>query len=305
MKLRLITPGRRRHGTAPMDNIARNYATCCGGDVGEHTPAGDGDAALVLLEKPHMRAAAALVDELSKRGAVCWLGFADSDPGTPGELLADVTRFQLFQNLCGSAHGAVGSSRAACGAFQAAGVRHVLWLPEPVLSGDPASPDSGKRGIFLGSDSFASPWQDHAEALLRANRLSVELQVPLAVVNSEGRNGGMILKSLRQENPLLFLIEAPVPDDDYRRVVGLHRIVWIGGHGGGITRAQRASLENGIPSVGGLQRQEAAVDARELLTNDGYWTAHAASQIRDARDWFGFEASARALEEFIERTRPR
>jgi hypothetical protein len=251
-----------------------------------------------------MRAAAAVVEELLKRGFVCWLGFADSDPGTPGELLADVTRFQIFQSLCGSAHGAVGASRSACRAFEAAGARNVLWLPEPLIHGEVESPVAGKRGIFLGSDSFASPWQDHAETLLRANRLSVELQVPLAVVNSEGRNGGMILKSLRQENPLLFLIEAPVPADDYRRVVALHRIVWIGGNGGRVTRAQRAALESGIPSVGGLQRQEAPVDARELLTDDGYWSAHAASQIRDARDWFGFEASTRALREFIERTRP-
>ena len=146
---------------------------------------------------------------------------------------------------------------------------------------------------------------------MAADRLSRELECPLAVVNTEGRRGGMILKSLRKNNPLFFIVEAPVPYADLLRVMSLHRIVWQldGDEGPGASAS--AALLCRIPCVGGngaveriafpgisspASREDLLESARLLLTNDKAWQEEVeASQCR-AAEFLSFRKTASRLQ---------
>ena len=137
-----------------------------------------------------------------------------------------------------------------------------------------------------------------------ADEISRDLSCPLAVVNTEGRRGGMILKSLRCKNPLLFIIEAPLPYPDYLKVMALHRIVWQLDSSSVPGQVAGDSLLCRMPCVGGngtieriafeefagAGRDELATRSRDLLQNDDAWRAVVHRSEAAAQDQLSFQA---------------
>jgi hypothetical protein len=230
------------------------------------------------------------------------------------ELLGDVTRLELFRELCAVADGAVSATGGLVALYEACGCRAVHLVPTPYPVDFPgwnfAVPFEKRRGIFVGTREFSVPSRNHLAAVLLADRLSRQLECPLAVVNSEGRRGGMILKSLRRSNPLLFLIEAPLPYADYLRVMALHRIVWqldsshVPGQVAGDALLCRMPCVGGNGEIdrlvfgGSDASADAAVSrARKLLVDDREWNVAVQESQARAEKFLSFASCRQRLEE--------
>lgn len=267
------------------------YAACRNGEFFRDEKSVPAGTVLVLLRKRNLRRALAAVAALRRRGCKVFVSCKESGSHQVADMLGDVSRWELFQEVCAASDGAISSTPELVPLYRAAGCPAAEFVPTPYPVDFPAwdfgQPLEKRRGIFVGTREFAVPSRNHLAAVVMADQISRDLSCPLAVINVEGRSGGMILKSLRKKNPLLYIIEAPLPYPDYLKVMALHRIVWqldassvpgqvagdallcrmpcIGGNGA----IERIAFEE-FASAG---RDELAARARDLLQIDDAWRA--------------------------------
>ncbi|MFZ4778114.1 MAG: hypothetical protein ACOYM3_22305 [Terrimicrobiaceae bacterium] len=291
------------------------YAACCHGGFfrsADSVPS-ETKTVLVLLRKRNLRKALAAIGSLRKRGAKVFVSCKESGSHQVAELLGDVSRWELFQAVCAAADGAISSTPELLPLYRAAGCARAEFIPTPYPIESPAwdfsQPLEKRRGIFVGTREFGTPSRNHLAAVVLADEISRELSCPLAIFNIEGRRSGMILKSLRRKNPLLFILEAPLPYPDYLKVMALHRIVWQLDASSVPGQVAGDALLCRMPCVGGngavervafeeffaAGRDELAIRARDLLQNDDAWLAAVHRSNECARDQLSFRAGAEAL----------
>jgi hypothetical protein len=269
---------------------------------------------LLLLRKRNLRQALEALQTLRARGSKVFVTCKESGSHQVAELLGDTTRLELFSTLCASSNGGLATTTGLVPLLRACGCPVVHQIPTPYPVDLPAwdfsSPFEKRRGIFVGTREFAVPSRNHLAAVVLADEMSRALDCPLAVMNTEGRRGGMILKSLRRKNPLLFIIEAPLPYPDYLRVMTLHRIVWqldsshVPGQVAGDALLCRMPCVGGNGEVdrvafggGGENTESAWLRARELLQNDHTWHKAVDESQARALEHLSFEQGARRLAE--------
>lgn len=264
------------------------YAACCGGPVStamEKTPAGP---VLVVLRKNNLRRALGAIVRLRAGGSKVLVTLGDCSSHGLADILGDTTRWELFREACAACDGAVAPVACLVPFFEKAGAPRAGFIPVPVdLRAAPKpKPPPELRGIFVGTREFRNPARRHLEAVVLADSLSRQHQVPVAVLNSEGRGGGMVLKDFQRRNPLFYIIEAPLTRADFLDVLRLHRIVWQLDGSSGPGRVAGDALFCGIPCVGGdgateslafpglcgpRSPQDLLESAARLLTDDGFW----------------------------------
>ncbi|MEI8313135.1 MAG: hypothetical protein WCH98_20490 [Verrucomicrobiota bacterium] len=299
----------------PPVNYHAYAASCSGGFFrsADSVPEGT-DKVLILLRKRNLRSSLESITSLRRRGSRVFVSCKESGSHQVADLLGDVTRLQLFQEICAAADGAISSTPELVPLYRSAGCKCVDFIPTPYPVDHPAwnfaQPLEKRRGIFVGTREFATPSRNHLAAVAMADEISRDLSCPLAVVNTEGRRGGMILKSLRRRNPLLFIIEAPLPYPDYLRVMALHRIVWQLDASSVPGQVAGDALLCRMPCVGGngtieriafeefaeAGRDELATRARDLLQNDEAWLAVVHRAESNARDQLSFRAIGEKLQ---------
>jgi len=289
------------------------YAACMrGGFYREEKSVPEGPA-LVLLRKRNLRRALAAVAALRARGGRVFVSCKESGSHQVADLLGDVTRWELFREICSASDGAISSTPELVPLYLAAGAPRAEFVPTPYPLDFPAwefsRPLETRRGIFVGTREFLTPSRNHLAAVALADEISRGLSCPLAVVNTEGRSGGMILKSLRRKNPLLHIIEAPLPYPDYLRLMALHRIVWQLDSSAVPGQVAGDSLLCRMPCLGGngaverlafgeffpADRGELAARARDLLENDEAWRSAVHRADSTAHDHLSFRAGTAAL----------
>jgi len=302
-------------GPAPHGIFA--YAACRAGSFHRslRTLPPDSKDVLLILDKKNLRSALAALNVLRRRGARVRVLSSDSRSSELAAMLGDVTRFELFREICRSASGAIAATPESVSLYEAAGALHTQFIPLPCAVDNTdwnfSQPAGKRRGIFLGTNSFLSGGANHLAALMAADRLSRELECPLAVVNTEGRRGGMILKSLRKNNPLFFIVEAPVDYADLLRVMSLHRIVWQFDEEAGSGASASAALLCRIPCIGGngaveriafpglsspASREDLLESARLHLTNDKVWQEKVEASQHRAAEFLSFKKTASRLQ---------
>lgn len=293
----------------PPVNYHAYAASCQGGFFRSEDAIPKGtERILVLLRKRNLRKALACIASLRKRGSQVFVSCKESGGHQVADLLGDVTRWQLFQEICAAADGSISSTPELVPIYRSAGCDRVEFVPTPYpvdcAPWDFTQPLEKRRGIFVGTREFGTPSRNHLAAVAMADEISRDLSCPLAVVNTEGRQGGMILKSLRKANPLLFIIEAPLPYPDYLRVMALHRIVWQLDSSSVPGQVAGDALLCRMPCVGGngvidriafeeffeAGRDELAARARDLLQNDEAWHAVVHRAQANAQELLSFQA---------------
>lgn len=272
---------------------------------------------LVLLRRRNLRQALFDIEVLRRPGRLIFVSLKESGTHQVAETLGDVSRWELFAEICAASDGAVSSTQGLVPLYRAAGSPRVEFVPTPypvdVPAWDFTLPLEKRRGIFLGTREFGVPSRNHLAAVVLADELSREFECPLAVINSEGRRGGMILKSLRRRNPLLYLVEAPLPYVNYLRLLTIHRLVWqldsshVPGQVAGDALLCRLPCVGGNGAIdrlafgGGDASPEAALRrARELLQDDRAWDV----AVDESQKSAGASLSFRAVSERLASLRP-
>lgn len=291
------------------------YAACTHGGFfrSEDAVPSETKNVLVLLRKRNLRKALRSVTSLRKRGSRVFVSCKESGSHQVADLLGDVSRLELFQEICTASDGAISSTPELLPLYRSAGCSTARFIPTPYplefSAWDFSQPLEKRRGIFVGTREFGTPSRNHLAAVLLADEISRDLSCPLAVVNTEGRTGGMILKALRKKNPLLFIIEAPLPYPDYLKVMALHRIVWQLDSSSVPGQVAGDAILCRMPCIGGngaierlafpeaftKDRVELALLARQLLQSDEAYKEFQSSSSEKATTTLGFTPIAKTL----------
>ncbi len=288
------------------------YAACVRGGFYREVSAVPADTrgVLVLLRKRNLRAAITAVQTLQKTGRRVWISLKESGTHQVADLLSDVGRFDYFREICRSADGYLSSTPNLVALYREAGCRNGIFLPTPypvdVPAWDFSVPLDERAGIFVGTREFRVPSRRHLEAVLLADGLSRKYECPVAVVNIEGRQGGMILKSIRKGNPFFFIVEGPLDYPVYLRLMATHRIVFqldqsrVPGQVAGDALLCRMPCVGGNGAVDRLAFSGPETDdpadavgaADRLLGDDAAWHAVMATSQQRAGEKLGFSVAA-------------
>ncbi len=307
--------GRPNAGEHPPVNY-HAYAACRkAGFFGrsERIPDPLGDV-LILLRKNNLRAVLKEIRAVRGRGGRAWISLKESGQHQIAEFFNDVTRLELFLRIAAEADGFLASTPQAVAVYRNAGMTRGGFAPTPypveASEWNFGVPLEERNGIFVGTREFDVASRRHAETILAADRLSRKLEVPVAVVNLDGRTGGMKLKRIRRDNPLFFIIEGPVDYPRYVKLMASHRVVFQLDRSAVPGQVAGDALLCRMPCVGGdgtidelvfgadadLEADPAVARVEELLTNDENWNETMRAAVERASKMVSFEAGRRALE---------
>jgi len=306
-------PGLPSSGGHPPINY-HAYAACSRGAFHQSVSTVPTGPVILLLGKRNLRKAYASILPLKNRGCKIFISLKESGSHQVAETLGDVTRWELFREICSAADGAISSTPDLVSLYSSAGVRDCSFQPTPYPVDFPEwtfdRPLSGRRGIFVGTREFGIPTRNHLEAVALADQMSRDLSTPIAVLNSEGRRSGMILKTFQRRNPLFYIIEAPLPYKDYLEIMLLHRIVWqldsssVPGQVAGDSMLCRMPCVGGNGAVDRLlfpdfssprDKLVLVAQAKLLLTDDTVWTDAVETSQNLAKEKVSYSAVADAL----------
>ena len=290
------------------------YAACMSGGFFRDVRSLQGrkGTVLVLLRKSNLRRALEVLRVLREEGTTVFVSCKESGAHQIADMLGDVTRLELFRELCAASDGAISTTTGLVSLYRACGSPAVHFVPTPYPVECEAwnfgIPFAKRRGIFVGTREFGVPSRNHLAAVVLGDEISREFDCPLAVMNSEGRRGGMILKSLKKKNPLLFILEGPLEYAAYLRLISLHRIVWQLDSSHVPGQVAGDALLCRMPCVGGngeIDRiafggSDATADAtirraRALLRDDREWQIAVDESQARAREFLSFSVGARRL----------
>lgn len=286
------------------------YAACCRGGFYRkvtEVPA-DTKTVLVLLRRKGLDEARTAVRDLKKSGRQVYLSWKESGLHQIAEALSDAKRHDLFRAICREADGFLSSTPDLVPLYQAAGGKTGTFLPTPypvdAEAWDFSRNLEERAGIFIGTREFAVPSRNHLLAISMACALG-----PVTVINTEGRAGERLLRSI---SPEINILNGTLPYPEYLRLIASHRIVFqldrstvpgqvagdallarvpcIGGDGA----VDRIAFEN----LSGPQVDAPAL-AQELLTDDHAYRHEIDRSQRVAAENLSFGAVAERLAGFL------
>jgi hypothetical protein len=343
MKLAVLNPGGRdpRHefpngAGAPDDSIlppigARAFAACTSGGFyrrDQDIPA-ETKQVLVLLGD-NLKAFRQVFVELRAVGKTIAIAWRDPAPSTIAEQLSKPDKFELFQEICRRADGAIATTPDLVGFFTAAGARHTEFIPMPWPVDDDrwnfAIPVEERRGIYVGTCEFRAPLQNHLAALLALRQLAASMYEPITLLNTEGRRGRQFIERLGYDEQLLRVVNLPYPPHQnylktpyaaHLRLLAKHKLVWQLDGTGGFGQIAGAALLARVPCVGGVGMTERLVYpelcahgreteqlfdlAARLLEHSHDCESVMERATTAARDKLSFTAVAQRLETFFKR----
>jgi hypothetical protein len=263
--------------------------------------------ALVLLRQRNLRAALAAIAKLKSRGIRTWISLKESGSHQVADFLTSYDRALLFRQICAGADGYLSSTQDLESLYRASGCKDGFFAPTPYPVDEPGwdfgIPLEKRVGILVGTREFDVPSRNHWHAVAAAAALGRELEVPVAVINNDGRHALRLIKTIRSENPFLHIVIGPLDYRMYVKLMAAHRIVFQLDASAVPGQVAGDALLCRMPCVGG----NGAVDrvafgnpdnsekiARELMTSDDAWLAEVERSQNVAMERLSF-AAVRAL----------
>jgi hypothetical protein len=211
--------------------------------------------AVLLMLGRDLKACRVALAELRSAGKTVAVAFKDARAAEIADLLGKPDRLKLFQEICARADLAIGTAPDLVPLFLAAGARHAEFVLPPLPVEDErwdfSMPIEERRGIFVGTRTFADLSRNHLAALLCIRQLAEPMQEPVTVFNGDGWRGRRMLDRLRFTEGLLRVVEGRLSYPRHLRLMSHHRLVFQLDSGAGAGRVAGDALLCRIPCVGG------------------------------------------------------
>jgi hypothetical protein len=232
------------------------FAAATGGAIyrkDQQIPA-DARAVLLVLGRD-LKACRGAIAELRSAGKTVAVAFKDAGACEIAELLGKADRLKLFQEICARADLAIATAPDLASLFLSAGARHAEFVLTPLPLEDErwdfSMPIEERRGIFIGTRSFAEQSRNHLAALFCIRQLAESMHEPVTVFNGDGWRGRRMLDRLRFTEGLLRVVESKLSHPRYLRLMSRHRLVFQLDAGAGEGQVAGDALLCRIPCVGG------------------------------------------------------
>jgi hypothetical protein len=271
------------------------------------------DRAVLLVLRRDLKACLKALRQLKTEGRAVAVSLKESGLHQVAQLLGDAENMMLFREICAAADGCIASTPNLVGVYEAAGGKHVRFIPTPYPVEAPIwnfeQTLERRAGIFIGTREWDTPSRNHAAALL----LAASLGATVTVINEDGRPGRKRIEATGLANPRV--IEGKLPYPDYLRLMAGHRIVLQLDRSAVPGQVAGDALLCGVPCVGGdgaieriafpdlcgLCRDPEALHeiAAELLANDDACAAAATHARQLALERLSFPAVAAELANYF------
>jgi hypothetical protein len=233
------------------------FAAATGGAIyrkDQQIPA-DARSVLLMLGRD-LKACRGAIAELRLAKKTVAVALKNAEACAVAELLGRADRLKLFQEICARADLAIATTPDLVSLFLAAGARHAEFILPPLPVEDErwdlSTPIEERRGIFIGTRSFAKPSGNHLAALLCIRQLAEAMHEPVTVFNGDGWRGRRLFDRVRFTEGLLRVVEGgKLSHPRYIRFMGQHRLVFQLDAGAGEGQVAGDALLCRIPCVGG------------------------------------------------------
>lgn len=201
------------------------YAACCRGGYyrePEEVPE-EVQTVLLLLRRKGLSQALAAIATLPRPHRQIWISWKESGLHQVSEVLQDVRRLRVFQEICRQADGFLSSTPELELLYRQAGCRTGTFVPTPYpleeLEWDFSVPVAQRVGIFIGTREFDVPSRNHLLAVATA----CTMNVPVTVLNPDGMAEARLLRTI---SPEIRIVPGPLRYPEYLRLMATHRIVF-------------------------------------------------------------------------------
>ncbi len=303
--------GARAH--APVNYHA--YAACTRGAFHRKATTLPPSGPVLVLLRRDLKLALKTVEALKSAKRPVAISLKESGYHQVAAMLSDARRLSQFREVCALADGVISSTPELVPFYRGAGARVVEFIPTPypvdVSAWDFSRPLRERSGIFIGTREFSVISRQHLAALLAVKGLGAE--VPVTVVNTEGRSGRRQLEAL--DIPRLKIMEGRLDYPAYLSMVARHRVVFQLDRSAVPGQVAGDSLLCGMPCVGGdgaIERTaftescgfgRSTTELQELtlrlLKDDEAWTALWSAARQRALEQLSFRAGAGRLSRFV------
>lgn len=262
---------------------------------------------LVLLRPKHLARAEKAVRHFRKAGLNVFVSWKESGAAQVAAALSDRSRWLEFQKIATSSNGFLSAVPDMESLYRAAGCPGGLSLLTPYPLEFPEwnfeIPLAGREGVFIGTRELDIPARNHLLAICEAHGLHERI----TVMTTKTIVGRRYLESLPFN---LQVVDAPLPYDQYLRLMASHRIVFQLDSGAVPGQVAGDALLCGMPCVGGnggterlafpelngfgrTPRQLRQI-AASLLTDDHAWQLAVSDSRKNAAS-IAFEPTAARL----------
>jgi len=301
------------HVHAPVNHHA--YAACTAGaffDDAKAIPASH--SKVLLLLRRDLKKCLEAVGELKAAGKKVAVTWKESGAHQVADQLKSAQSMQLLHEVCSLADGAISSTPEMLAQYQAAGARHLEFIPTPYpvddVRWDFSIPPTERKGIFIGTREWDVPSRNHLAALLT----SVSFDEPVTVVNEDGGEGRTKLHLLGLKQ--LQILEGRRPYTQYLHEMAKHRLVYQLDASAVPGQVAGDALLCRIPCVGGNSAVEqlafpklcgsggktgdSAEHVKRLLSEPSLCIEEAATAHKLAMEKLSFTSVASRLSHFFE-----
>ncbi len=267
---------------------------------------------LLLLRPKHLARADKTLRTLQKAGLHVYISWKESGAAQVAAALSEKSRWFEFQKIAKAADGFISAVPDIESIYRAAGCGHGISLLTPYPLGLPAwnfeQHLHERRGVFLGTREFDIPARNHLLAICEAHGLHDRI----TVMTTKTIVGRRYLASLPFS---LEIVDAPLPYNDYLRLMASHRIVFQLDSGSVPGQVAGDALLCGMPCVGGNGATErlafpnvcgfgrsprALRELADLLLSDDQTWHRAVADSRDNASPLGFDPTAARLAAFCQ-----
>ncbi len=203
---------------------------------------------LLLLRPKHLARAEKVLRHLRKAGLNVLISWKESGAAQIAAALSERSRWLEFQKIASASNGFLSAVPDIESLYHAAGCPGGLSLLTPYPLEFPEwsfeIPLSEREGVFIGTRELDIPARNHLLAICEAHGLHKRV----TVMTTKTIVGRRYLESLPFD---LQVVDAPLPYDQYLRLMASHRIVFQLDSGAVPGQVAGDALLCGMPCVGG------------------------------------------------------
>lgn len=288
------------------------YAACTRGsffrEESRVTPGG----VVVLLRPRHLSRALKAIERLQSRGHRVAVTVKEAGSSQFAEGFSEASRWESFSEIVARADFFLAPTREMELVFRGTGAFSGGFLPTPYPLDFPewdfSRPLADRHGVFVGTREFDKPSRHHLIALAAL----ASLRIPATVINTEGRQGFQLLRTI---SPDFRIVEGPLPYPQYLQLMASHRVVFqldgsrVPGQVAGDALLCRMPCLGGDGSIdslafGHLSHSPHSIgnildSLQRLLEDDVFWEECVRTSAESAAASLSFSVVASRLREFL------
>lgn len=259
-------------GHPPINYYA--YAACTGGKFIRRISDVQAKVVLVLL-RGDLSDSLRVGEKFLSRGVPFLISWKEAGYHQVAQSLSHTHTLTRFIEISQMATGFLASTPWLLPIYRAAYLTLGEFIPTPYpldfKGWDFSLPIGERSGIFLGTREFSVPSRNHAAAVLSACELACQLRTRITCINTEGRRGHALLRSIDAGRGILQIVQGRLSYRKYLKLIAQHKLVLQFDRSGVPGQVAGDAVLCGVPSLGGNGAVDKLLSSVYPIRGEDFW----------------------------------